>query len=86
MNDKIKEIAQKARIKDHWSVDEGRYLTNYLDEQKFAELIIQEICTLIKPDEEWRRDASWGYLGGEEGVELLDGAISTIKGHFGVKS
>jgi hypothetical protein len=86
MNDKIKEIAQKARIKDHWSVDEGRYLTNYFDEQKFAELIIQEICTLIKPDEEWRRDASWGYLGGEEGVELLDGAISTIKGHFGVKS
>jgi hypothetical protein len=41
---------------------------------------------LIDPDEEWRNDASWGYLGGEEGVELLDGAVRTIKGHFGVKS
>ena len=86
MNEQIKELAEQARIKDHWSVDEGRYLTNYLDEQKFAELIIQEICTLIKPDEEWRKDASWGYLGGEEGVELLDGAVRTIKGHFGVQS
>ena len=42
MNERIRELAEKARIKDHWSIDEGRYLTNYLDEQKFAELIVRE--------------------------------------------
>jgi hypothetical protein len=82
MSERIKELAEQARIKDHWSVDEGRYLTNYLDEQKFAELIIKEICELLEPDEEWRRDASWGYLGGDEGVELLDCSVRTIRGHF----
>jgi len=42
MNRRIKELAEQARIKDHWSIDEARYLTNYLDEKKFAELIVQE--------------------------------------------
>jgi hypothetical protein len=83
MNEQIKEIARSI------SPEAWRQLDHPDDIEwcrKFAEALIQEICTLIKPDEEWRRDASWGYIGGEEGVELLDGAISTIKGHFGVKS
>lgn len=42
MNQRIKELAEQARIKDHWSIDEARYLTNYLDEEKFAELIVRE--------------------------------------------
>jgi hypothetical protein len=42
MNERIKKLAEQARIKDHWSIDEGRYLTNYLNEQKFAELIVRE--------------------------------------------
>ena len=42
MNDRIKALAEQARIKDHWSIDEARYLTNYLDEKKFAELIVRE--------------------------------------------
>ena len=42
MNQRIKELALQARIKDHWSIDEARYLTNFLDEQKFAELIVRE--------------------------------------------
>jgi len=42
MNERIRELAEQARIKDHWSIDEARYLTNYLDEKKFAELIVQE--------------------------------------------
>ena len=45
MNERIKQLAEKARIKDHWSIDEGRYLTNYLDEKKFAELIVGECAT-----------------------------------------
>ena len=42
MNERIRQLAEQARIKDHWSMDERRYLTNYLDEQKFAELIVRE--------------------------------------------
>lgn len=33
----------------------------------------------IEPSAEHRKDASWGYLGGEEGVELLDNASSVIR-------
>lgn len=40
----------------------------------------REACAkLIEPNEEHRRDASWGYLGGDEGVELLDGAAAKIR-------
>jgi hypothetical protein len=40
----------------------------------------REACAkLVEPDEEHRRDASWGYLGGEEGVELLDGKAKAIR-------
>ena len=42
MNERIKQLAEQARIKDHWSIDEARYLTNYLDERKFAESIVRE--------------------------------------------
>ena len=50
MNERIKELAEQARIKDHWSMDERRYLTNYLDENKFAELIVRE-CMKESMDE-----------------------------------
>ena len=46
MNERIKELAEQARVKDHWSCDENRYLTNYLQEEKFARLIIAECCTI----------------------------------------
>ena len=40
----------------------------------------REACAkLVEPDEEHRRDASWGYLGGTEGVELLDGMAAAIR-------
>ena len=48
MNERIKPLAAQARIKDHWSIDEGRYLTNYLNEQKFAELIVRECCRVME--------------------------------------
>jgi hypothetical protein len=56
MNERIKQLALQARIKDHWSIDEARYLTNYLDEQKFAELIVRECCGIVhsKTDESIR--------------------------------
>ncbi len=33
----------------------------------------------IGPTEEHRKDAAWGYLGGTEGVELLDANAEAIR-------
>ena len=48
MNERIRVLAEQARIKDHWSIDEGRYLTNYLNEKKFAELIVKECVRIAR--------------------------------------
>ena len=51
--------------------------------QRFAALVAaaeREACAkLVEPSEEHRRDASWGYIGGEEGVELLDNLAAAIR-------
>ena len=40
----------------------------------------REACArLVEPSEEHRRDASWGYIGGNEGVELLDSCAAAIR-------
>ena len=54
MNERIKLLAEQARIKDHWSIDECRYLTNYLDEQKFAELIVKECADIADKAEPYK--------------------------------
>ena len=87
MNERIRELAEKARIKDHWSINEGRYLTNYLDEQKFAELIIAECLNQVREqylpvleDELMMKDTHWdGYV--QCGVD----SYVAIREHFGVK-
>ncbi len=53
---------------------------------KLVELTVGECVTLVEPTDEHRRDASWGFLGGDEGVELLDLLVDKIKEHFGVES
>ena len=62
----------------------GKYniwIPEYLYE--FAALVAaaeREACAkIVEPTEEHRRDASWGYVGGEEGVELLDGLVKQIR-------
>lgn len=55
--------------------------------ERFAALITtaakaeeREACAkVVEPDEDHRRDASWGYLGGKEGVELLDSVAAAIR-------
>ena len=40
----------------------------------------REACAKVcEPSEEHRREASWGYLGGEEGVKLLDAKAADIR-------
>jgi hypothetical protein len=53
---------------------------------KLVELTVLECVALVEPTDEHRRDASWGFLGGDEGVELLDLLVDKIKEHFGVES
>jgi hypothetical protein len=79
MNEQIKRLAEQARIKDHWSIDEGRYLTNYLDEQKFAELIIKQCIASLqvpKADLKYLNEYNQGWVRGR----LL--AIENIKKDF----
>ena len=78
MNERITQLAEQARIKDHWSIDEGRYLTNYLDEKKFAELIVRECAKKGFDifDEEPDAPAS----------DLQFYVRDRIKEHFGVES
>ena len=41
----------------------------------------EAVAEFIKPTEEHRRDASWGYTGGDEGVVMLDDlAVSILAG------
>jgi hypothetical protein len=51
--------------------------------QMFAKLVAakeREACAkLIDPTEEHRKDASWGYIGGNEGVEMLDELAALIR-------
>jgi hypothetical protein len=67
MNERIKQLAEQARIKDHWSMDERRYLTNYLDENKFAKLIVQECAKIADIAEPYKaNDLIKQYFGVEE--------------------
>ena len=76
MNERIKQLAEQARIKDHWSIDEGRYLTNYLNEQKFAQLIVRECIQAIQNESMNSSDEF------EHGLRFAEGAILD---HFGVE-
>jgi hypothetical protein len=73
MNERIQALAEQARIKDHWSMDERRYLTNYLDEQKFAELIVRECAELTLDHKNDNYYNGW--------LDYRD----EIKRHFGVR-
>ena len=50
----------------------------------FAELIVEECLGIVKPTpdhEVWAQS----YLGGVDGLELLEDKVKKIKQHFGVK-
>lgn len=76
MNERIKKLAEQARIKDHWSIDEARYLTNYLDEKKFAELIVRE-CVQVCADRGTHHDGLYSAW--------ADDCSKRIGKHFGVE-
>lgn len=77
MNERIEKLLKQATINDHWSIDEGRYLTDYLNEQKFAELIVRE-CK-----------ENFAKVWYEQGVDCrgaeLDKFMTRFDQHFGVE-
>ena len=90
MSDPIKNLAAQAhqatlavyrkRMETEFA---GDVIFSDMYDQKFGELIIAECINIIKPTshhEAWAQS----YLGGVDGLELLDGKIVDIKKHFGV--
>ena len=80
----MKTVIEMAR-EAGWLEEVGNELpcTGSMNLERFAELVRadeREACArLVEPNEEHRRDASWGYIGGAEGVELLDGMAAAIR-------
>ena len=52
--------------------------------EKFAELIVRECIDIVKPTQHHEAWAQ-SYLGGVDGLELLDSRVEKIKQHFGVE-
>jgi hypothetical protein len=83
MNEKIKQLAEQATTRkfDGTGTDMGKLV---LDQEKFAELIVRECIDVVKPTpdhEVWAQS----YLGGVDGLELLEDKVKKIKQHFGVE-
>jgi hypothetical protein len=75
MKQRVKELKQQAGI-DFNPDQEGLDL--------FAELIVRECIDIVKPTQHHEAWAQ-SYLGGIDGLELLDSRVAKIKQHFGVE-
>lgn len=65
------------------SVD-GTFMKNYFDKYKFAELIVQECIKIVKPSQDHEAYPE-NFIGGIDGLELLEGKVADIKRYFGVE-
>ena len=50
---------------------------------KFAELIIHECLNIVGPDQHQRAYPD-SYLGGYDGLELLENRVAKVRQHFGI--
>ena len=82
MNERIKELAEQATTYIDPSANDG--VCWDFDKEKFAELIVKECISILKPTQHHEAFAE-GYLGGVDGLELLNSNVEQIKEHFGVK-
>ncbi len=83
MNERIRELSEQA---EKYADDNFRGEPTWSEafESKFAELIVRECIDIVKPTEHhevWAED----YVGGLEGLELLDNRVAKLKEHFGVE-
>ena len=76
MNERIKELAIKARLLTGWPVGEVEY-------QKFAELIVRECCAILNEMHSWQTMNNQEYS--STWHDAVDQGIDQIKEHFGVE-
>jgi len=75
MNQRIKELKQQAGID---------FNPDQVGLDLFAKLIVQECIDIVKPTQHHEAWAQ-SYLGGVDGIELLEDKCSKIKQHFGIE-
>jgi len=75
MNPRIKELASQC-----W---DQRLYGRHFDQEKFAELIVQECIDIVAPSN-YRRAYPENYLGGIDCLYTLDDRVRKIKQHFGI--
>ena len=84
MNSQIEKLALECGAW-HQVYESKRFMHDHnFDIEKFAELIVAECVAVVKPTqhhEVWAQS----YLGGVDGLELLDSKVKEIKKHFGVE-
>ena len=87
-DDEFRRIEAEAKRREQASEDDDTQ--GYTSEMLLAEayrcgfeagaVAEREACAkLVDPGKEHRRDARWGYIGGNEGVELLDKCAAAIR-------
>jgi hypothetical protein len=87
MNERIRQFAEQAEIDYDLRPEIARapvWIGTDEELEKFAELIVAECVAVVKPTQ---HHAVWAqsYLGGVDGLELLDSKVKEIKKHFGVE-
>ena len=75
MNERIRELAEQAKLDNSCYVAGHGFLVNDNGMAKFAELIVKECVGILEPKSR--------YMG--EGPEVLKDKIRQIKKHFGVE-
>ena len=75
MNERLKQLAEQAKLDNSCYVAGHGFLVNDNGMAKFAELIVKECVGILEPKSR--------YMG--EGPEVLKDKISQIKQHFGVE-
>ena len=78
MNERIKELYEHTIPPSL----RGAYMEIHLE--KFAELIVQECLTFVRPNSYFQAYPD-NMIGGEDGVRLLETITNQIEEHFGVE-
>jgi hypothetical protein len=80
MNERIRQLWRQVKLQE---CDCGCNPDEFL-RLKFAELIVRECIDVVKPTPDHKVWAQ-SYLGGVDGLELLEDKVKKIKQHFGVE-
>jgi Ribonuclease G/E len=86
MNERIRELKQMAKnfYLLHEDEDCSVKQLHELVEAKFAELIVKECLTFVRPNSYFQAYPD-NMIGGEDGVRLLETITNQIEEHFGVE-